>query len=97
MIGDTFAAQGPRDRHGRSLRQLDLTRWLMRHPCSYTIGSPAFDALPPPVKVAVYGRLWRVLSGLDPAPKYARLSAADRAAVIEILSDTKPDAAQLFR
>ena len=66
---------------------------LLRYPCSYTIYSPAFDALPPPAKEAVYRRLHQVLSGADAAPKYARLSAADRGAVREILRETKPGAA----
>ena len=86
-----FSAQGPRDAQGRSLHQLDLATRLMRYPCSYTIYSAAFDALPPAVKAAVYGRLADVLSGADQAPKYARLAAADRRAVIEILRDTKAD------
>jgi hypothetical protein len=41
-----FAASGPRDSRGRSLRQLDLEKRLMRYPCSYMIYSPAFDGLP---------------------------------------------------
>src|SRR5262249_39303579 len=32
-----FAAQGPRDARGRSLRQLDLNRRLLRYPCSWMI------------------------------------------------------------
>jgi hypothetical protein len=32
-----FAARGPRDRQGRSLRDLDLRTRLYRHPCSYQI------------------------------------------------------------
>ncbi len=88
-----FSAQGARDARGRSLHQLDLTTRLMRYPCSYTIYSPAFDALPPPVKAAVYARLRAVLSAADRSPRYTRLSARDRTAVLEILRDTKPDAA----
>ena len=41
----TFAATGPRDRKGRSLRELDLKTNLFRYRCSYMIYSPAFDAL----------------------------------------------------
>jgi hypothetical protein len=85
-----FGGRGPADRRGRSLRQLDLERRLLRYPCSYMIYSDAFDALPPPARDAVYARMWRVLSGQDAAPKYARLSAADRRAIVEILRDTKP-------
>ena len=85
-----FAATGPRDRMGRSLRQLDLERRLMRYPCSYMIYTPAFDALPPDALDAVYRRLWHVLSGDARGPVYARLSLADRQAVVEILRETKP-------
>ena len=95
-FAEWFSAQGVRDAQGRSLHQLDLETRLLRYPCSYTIYSPAFDALSPAVTVAVYRRLQHVLSGAAAAPKYARLSAADRRAVIEILRATKPAAAQLM-
>jgi hypothetical protein len=86
---ETFAALGPRDGKGRSLRQLDLERRLPRYPCSYMIYSDAFDALPANAKAAIYQRMWDVLSGQDKDPRYARLSASDRQAVVEILRDTK--------
>ena len=86
-----FSAQGPRDDKGRSLRELDLRRRLMRYPCSYMIYSETFDALPPQAIVAVYARLRRVLSGLEPGSKYRSLSLVDRKAVIEILTATKPE------
>jgi hypothetical protein len=86
-----LAAHTPKDRQGRSLGELDLDRRLMRYPCSYMIYSDAFNGLPAPVKTAVYGRMADILSGRDRQPKYARLSAADRQAVLEILHDTKPD------
>src|SRR4029079_7062055 len=41
-----FERYGPRDRRGRSLKQLDLETRLFRYPCSYMIYSPAFDGLP---------------------------------------------------
>jgi hypothetical protein len=85
-----FAARGPRDPKGRSLRELDLTNRLFRYPCSYLIYSPAFDALPARAKSAVYGRLASVLSGQVPGEPYARLSPADRRAIAEILRATKP-------
>lgn len=87
----TFAAQGPFDRNGRSLRELDLQARLLRYPCSYMIYSEAFDALPAEAKAAIYERLGRVLSGSLPENRYRRLSLADRRAIIEILRDTKPD------
>jgi hypothetical protein len=85
-----FAARGPRDRRGRSLRDFDLQTRLFRHPCSYLVYSPAFDAMPRPVKDHVLRRTWEVLTGKDAGAEYAHLSAADRRAVLEILLDTKP-------
>ena len=41
-----FAAKGPRDRAGRSLRDFDLRKRMFKYPCSYLIYSEAFDALP---------------------------------------------------
>ena len=86
-----FEAQGPRDSRGRSLRQLDLQRRLLRYPCSYMIDSAAFGALPAEVRQAVFQRMWEILSGADTTPKYGRLSATDRRAVIEILRETVRD------
>ena len=92
-----FSAGGPRDSRGRSLRQLDLERRMMRYPCSYMIYSPLFDGLPATAKDAIYGRMWQVLSGDDKQPSYARLSPADRRAVVEILRDTKKDLPSYFK
>jgi hypothetical protein len=90
-----FAAMGPRARQGRSLRQLDLEHRLMRYPCSYMIYSEAFEGLPAEAKDAVYRRMWAVLSGDE--VKYARLAAADRKSVIEILRETKADLPGYFK
>ncbi len=90
-FAEKFAAQGPADSRGRSLRQLDLERRLLRYPCSYMIYSTAFGALPIDVREAIYRRMWDVLSGHDTSPKYARLSEADRRAVVEILRETLHD------
>jgi hypothetical protein len=88
FAGD-FARRGPRDRHGRSLRDLDLKQRLFRYPCSYLIYSAAFDALPGPVNEYVLRRLWEVLTGRDTGADYAHLSSTDRRAILEILRDTK--------
>ncbi len=90
-FAEKFAAVGPADRKGRSLRQLDLDRRLMRYPCSYMIYSEAFNALPAGVKDVVYHRMWQVLSGQDKNARYARLLLADRQAIVDILRDTKKD------
>jgi len=90
-FAEQFASQGPHDGRGRALRQLDLDHRLLRYPCSYMIYSAAFRALPADVRHAVYGRMWEILSGAEKSPKYARLSEADRRAIVEILRDTLTD------
>src|SRR5207249_11463239 len=60
-----FPAKGPRDKKGRSLRDLDLTRRLLRYPLSYLIYSRSFDEMPAPVKDYVLRRLREVLTGQD--------------------------------
>jgi hypothetical protein len=89
-FAEEFAARGPRDRKGRSLRDFDLRRRLFKYPCSYLIYSEAFDALPGPARDYIYRRLLEVLTGRDRSPEYARLSADDRRAILEILLATKP-------
>jgi hypothetical protein len=93
-FAEIFGAQGPRDSRGRSLRDLDLKTRLFRYPCSYMIYSAAFDRLPAQAKAAIYTRMWRILSGQARDPRYARLSAADRTTIIQILHETKPDLAR---
>ena len=93
-FSEKFAAMGPRDTHGRSLRQFDLEHRLMRYPCSYMIYTEAFDGLPAEAREAIYRRMWQILSGHilpaeDKGKKYARLSLADRRAIVEILRETK--------
>jgi hypothetical protein len=86
---ETFPASGPRDREGRSLRDFDLQKRLFRYPLSYMIYSPVFDALPQPAKDEIYRKLFKVLTS-NPEGRYARLSADDRKAILEIVRDTKP-------
>ena len=78
----TFPKRGPRDSHGRSLRDFDLQTRLFRYPLSYMIYSRTFDALPGNVRERIYRRLFEVLSGKDQSP--------DRRAILEILRETKP-------
>lgn len=96
-FSEKFAALGPADSKGRSLRQLDLDRRLMRYPCSYMIYSDAFGALPDTARNLVYRRLWQVLSGQDKSASHAQLSPADRLAIVEILRETKKDLPAYFR
>jgi hypothetical protein len=86
-----FAAIGPRDSRGRSLRDFDLTRRLFNYPCSYLIYSEQFDGLPTEARQYVYKRMREVLDGDDDGKAFAHLSAADRHAILQILRETKKD------
>ncbi len=90
-FADEFAARGPKDRRGRSLRDLDCHKRLLRYPCSYLIYSESFNALPPEAKQYLYARLWEVLSGADKSEDFSHLSQEDRTAILVILRDTKKD------
>jgi hypothetical protein len=76
-----FAALGPRDGAGRSLREFDLQTRLFRRPLSYMIYSSAFDSLTPEAKSVIWRRLHATL----------RQTAAGREA-IAIVAATKSDA-----
>lgn len=92
-----FERLGPHDGSGRSLRQFDLKTRLLRYPCSFLLYSDEFTGLPPDARSAVFARLDAVLSGRDTGGGYAHLSAADRTAVREILTETLPGFAGQLR
>ena len=96
-FAELFSGKGARDSKGRSLRDLDLQRRLLRYPCSYMIYSPVFDALPSRAKELVYVDMWSILSGKERDQKYLGLSPDDRRAIIEILRDTKAGLPDYFR
>jgi hypothetical protein len=90
-FAEHLAPAAPKDSRGRSLAQLELTTRLLKYPCSYMVYSEAFDGLAAPVKQAVYARIVDTLSSPDRRVGDARVSAADRRAVLEILRETKAD------
>jgi hypothetical protein len=92
-----FAKTGPRDRQGRSLRDLDLNTRLLRYPLSYLVYSEQFDGLQPAAKKQFFRRVREVLKREDPNKDFAHLSDADRQAILEILTETKPEFAALTK
>ncbi|QNN21026.1 hypothetical protein HED60_01665 [Planctomycetales bacterium ZRK34] len=84
-----FQKQGPFDDQGRSLRQLNLRKYLFEYPCSYLIYSESFDAMPGPMLDYVYRRLYDILTGRDRDAPFDAISTAKRRAVLEILRQTK--------
>jgi hypothetical protein len=84
-----FCAIGPKDKQGRSLRDFDLQTRLFKYPCSYLIYSEAFESLPPQLKEVIYQRLWDILNGKETTPEFRSIPAGSRAAIREILTQTK--------
>ena len=82
-----FAAIGPRDSKGRSLRDFDLKTRLFKYPCSYLIYSEAFDELPALLKETIYRRLFDILDGK--AKEFESIQPQTRVAIREILRETK--------
>jgi hypothetical protein len=92
-----FAARGPKDATGQSLREFDLATRLFKYPCSYLIYSEAFDKMPAEVRDLVLKRLFDVLTGKDADKAFAHLTAADRKAILEILRETKPNLPEYWK
>ncbi len=86
-----FARRGPKDQHGRSLRDLDLQTRLFKHPCSYLIYSDAFKQMPSNLKAQILKRLHEVLSGREAAPEFGSMPRQSKQAIFEILADTTKD------
>ncbi|MBI1369853.1 MAG: hypothetical protein GC162_14505 [Planctomycetes bacterium] len=94
---EQFEAAGPRDRKGRSLRELNLKHYMFEYPCSYLIYTPAYDAMPPELLDYVNRRLYEILTGRDTSADFTDISTAKRRAVLEILRDTKPTLPPYFQ
>jgi len=96
-FAEHFAALGPKDRHGRSLRQLDLEARLFKYPCSFLIYSEGFDLLPRLMREHLLQRIHEILTGQDTSPEFARLPPEMRRAILEILRETKPNLPDYWR
>lgn len=71
-----FAARGPRDEKGRSLRDFDLKTHLFRWPLSYMIYSDAFAALKPEIRTKLWRRLYDTLKTSAPGRDAIAIAAA---------------------
>lgn len=76
--------------NGHSLRDLDLETRLMRYRCSYMIESPAFAALPEPLRLCVDRELARALDPEKGGKEYAYLPAEEKRVIRDILAETLP-------
>jgi hypothetical protein len=73
-----FAAMGPRDAKGRSLREFDLKTQLFRYPLSYMIYSDAFDSLKPQLKTKLLARLREELGKTSAGREAIAIAAATK-------------------
>ncbi len=87
-FAEEYTKAGVKDSKGRSLREWDLKTRLMKYPCSPLIYSEAFRELPEVARKRALLRIREVVTGQDKSPVFAKLSAADRSALLEILTDT---------
>jgi hypothetical protein len=87
---DDFAKQAIRDSQGRSLRDFDLKKRLLRYPCSYLVYSDSFCSMPEAVKKVVKRRMIEVLTGQDKSEPFQHLTDEDRRSILEILRETHP-------
>jgi hypothetical protein len=87
---EDFEKRGPFDHQGRSLRQFDLTKRMFKYPLSYLIYSKAFNGLPDEARSTISARLKDILGGHEARSEYSHLSAEDRTAILQILTDTLP-------
>ena len=93
----TFAELGPRDSHGRSLRDFDLKTRMFKYPLSYMIYSDAFDNMRPLAQEKIYQRIYDALTAKTPNPKFAHLSGSDRQAILEIVRETKANLPEYWK
>ena len=85
-----FESAGPRDKKGRSLRQLDLAHRLFIHPCSFLLQGEPFAALPGPLRLKILARIDSAIASSEPSGIASHISPAERSTLREILRETVP-------
>lgn len=63
----------------------------MKYPLSYLVYSEQFKGLQPAARQQFYRRVREILTGQETSRDFSHLSAADRNAILEILTDTVPE------
>jgi hypothetical protein len=92
-----FANDARRSREGDALKDLSLQGRLFANRCSFLIYSDAFTALPAALKARVFDGLDAALHANDPGGRYAYLEPAEKRRILEVLSETLPDAQPRFQ
>ena len=94
---EEFTKRGPKDSKGRSLFQLDLETRLLKFPCSWLVYTESFDKLPPMAFEAVANELYYALTYHSNNPDFTHLSKTDKQNIFEILNETKPNLAKVWK
>ena len=94
---EDFTKRGPKDSKGRSLFQLDLKTRMLKFPCSWLVYTNSFDKLPPLAFEAVANELYYALTYNSDDPDFAHLSRTDKQNIFEILTETKPNLAKIWK
>ena len=92
--GVTGDAEFKKDFQKAPLRELDLQTRLLKRRCSYMIGSPVFQGLPPRMKQRIYRRLGTALDAEKPDAEYAYLPAEEKREIRATLQTTLTDLPQ---
>jgi hypothetical protein len=88
---DDFLSEGPVDSQGRSLRDFDLSQYMFKNRCSFLLLSKHFDGLPEPVMRVVKSRMTEVLVHGANIPHGVVIDDQQRAIIVSMLNELKPD------
>ena len=84
-------AEFKKDFQKTPLRELDLRTRLLKRRCSYMIGSPVLQGLPPQMKQRIYRRLREALDTEKPDAEYAYLPVEEKREIRAMLKTTVAD------
>lgn len=88
---EAFQAKALESEKGRSLKDLELLSRLFKHRLSYMIYSKPFEQLPAVFKDVFYEKLHAILTDQADAETYGYLKKKERARILTILKETKPE------
>ena len=86
-----FLKDEPVDSQGRSLKDFDLSKYMFKNRCSFLILSEHFDGLPDPVMRYVKDRMNEVLVHGMNIPDGVSVNTQQRATIVSMLAELKPD------
>lgn len=86
-----FTKTGPVDSRGRSFKDFDLSKYMFKNRCSFLILSRHFDGLPDPVMKYVKERMTEILIHGMNLPDGVSIDAQQRATIVSMLTELKPD------